>query len=295
MRVVAYVAALMLSLFGCEEAPSRGSAAATQATPSPAAAGITVLKETETSLSMRFTDAANHIEVFTFSRPDANAVWTSADPRAGRGIRFGTDAPVFASVRFLASRNIPVLCSLVTFDSSIADAPMEDITVFELSSGTVVIGLWNHGKITHIAWVGTLIQHVVLNLAAYTNPMPDCQIMKEACCGELANPAGGTFPPDLAACEAVADGGCPAAQEESVCNCLHALCAGPPPSVPACIIENDHCVQDPDPEPDPIEDMFQHILNLLTELHEILECEAGGGQWVEGECVPGPAVAVECW
>jgi hypothetical protein len=273
-----------------------------------ATAKLEVVSETGTALSMKFTDASGSFVTLNFSRASGAGVWKSGVP-ATPGVVFGNANLEFASPSFLRSHDIPVQCSLMTFDSDFTALPVEDVTIFQLLDGDMAVGLWNYGKITHIGWVGEMIENFYLTVMDDDVPPPTtaCNWLVSACCGTLNNPQTADpndhLPPDISACETAA-GGCSKTQKIQVCGCLASQCddgnpqtnPGGPDNIEACKAQVRACQPTPPTEPDPIEELLEHILELLEELLQILTCMAMGGVWdpQAGECTfPDPPPAEE--
>lgn len=273
-----------------------------------AAASAQILSETATSLSMKFTDAGGAFTTINLTRPDTSQIWRHGASSV-QGIIFGREDVAFASATFLNARDIDVKCSLMTFSTDIVSFPMSDITIYQLFDGDMAIGLWNYGRITHIVWVGDLVDNFYASMEGKLPPLGTaCNWVLAACCGTLSTPGPGpteTTPiaPDVSACQIVA-ASCPE-KKAAACVCLAGQCddgdpdtnPGQPDNLAACMAQLESCQETPEPEPDPIELLLQEILERLEQLLRVLTCKAMGGIWSPEDqaCIfPDPVIEPNC-
>jgi hypothetical protein len=258
-----------------------GIVAAIASTVFDPAARIEIESQADTALTVKFYDAANALYTMDFTRPTTNDAWR-ASTTASPGILFGNTEPRYAGSAVRRALGITAEQAITTFNTSIVNRPMEDVTIFKTFSGTA-IALWQEDAITEIHYVGSWVQDVVDYAQQTGTPMCDASLAQ--CCNSAT---GFQWPPGLDSCAAALQ--CTAMHKAEACSCLQQACAHCPhpadPEAPnACNpvdqeISNDACDMGGPPceVTPPVQPItLQDIWNLLKEILERLQ------QWFDGQ------------
>lgn len=262
-------------------------------------AKIEILTESDTELAMRFTDANGWGHTVNFYRVDAESIWwadTSSYPTTG--IVFGNEEPTYASTAQLRALGISANEAVRTFDTSIVDRPLDDITLYRTRGENLAIGIWQEDSITELHYVGLLVG----DLLQFQHPDGGntCDSAVALCCREFDIPfntpvgSPNQYPfPSIDNCDG-AISNCSKDHKTQACGCLvnacefctdhPAICAGLEDEGVE-IFENGEqacatgtaCYEDPDPElqPHPVPEMIGEILNRVQ---IILDTEQGGSE-----------------
>lgn len=246
------------------------------------AAHIEIQSQTGTALAMKFFDANTVQYTMNFTRPTSNDAWI-ASTTASPGILFGNASPVYAGTALLRSLGITAEEHVRTFDTSIVNSTLDDLTIFKTWEGAAVC-LWQEGAITEIWYVGTFVQALLAMVIEYDFDS-SCDASVAMCCATVPqpNPPGGQLPnPSTEACGAVVGGGCSANHKAAACSCLQAacdMCEHPAPSTPgpddctpaqqeksdkSCNISSASAACAPQPPPT-IPEWLQHLEELLEQ------------------------------
>ena len=291
-------------LFACASilVAAPGAFAAQEVAP----ASIAIVTETETTLTLRFTDARASQSTIEFKRTTSTATWTPpAGANGSEGIVFGRANPVYASIARQRAQGITAEQAITTLTSAISTRPLTDITIFRLGATEMAIGLWQGKSITEIWFVGTVIEELLLGPG--TAGRSFCDRGLTLCCQSLTVPSPGygnpsSIPnPRISACKMVALV-CGDAAKASACDCLldacnfcfdhpNYCCGNQPPSDPpcplpwlpeasyaACEAGMEVCVTPPEspapPPPGPLSLLLDEIANRLQACIDLQNAQA---------------------
>lgn len=239
-------------------------------------ADIAVVSEDATEATLTFTDANGLNETIELTRGDAGQPWradVSGYPQSG--VVFGNDEPVFASTAQLRAMSVSAEMAVRTFETAIADRPLDDVTIFRTHGLRIVVGLWQNGVITELWYAGSMVD-ALLSYDAQTWPNT-CNRAVQLCCHEEDVPWDPVPPgqptehpwPNVDACSA-AVANCGDNHKGAACQCLYDACnfCGENPDtcndleawgipiweiVEAACVAGTACYEDPDDEDEDVE------------------------------------------